>query len=210
MFGLVCLPNAPSGCGCRIVAPGVLQVTEHHVYDVCAPLIEPFRLIEFLVENPGQRVSVGQIKIGERRDRQIKVHRIDVAAEHALGLPAFEKRLDGFQQRHVQRLHRFRLLQVVRVVNVLDAHQTDEIGRRDEVIESVGNETAHALDGRQISHLEITLIGAQAAVDGLQDLQVQRLFVVEVVVDQIFVEAGLLRDAIDSSTVSSLSDEASA
>src|ERR1700760_4309434 len=59
------------------------QIAEHHVDDMLASSGDALPRSQFAVEQPRQRMLVGQEEVGQSRDRQIQIDRIDASAEDA-------------------------------------------------------------------------------------------------------------------------------
>src|SRR5713101_3349337 len=104
----------------------VLKIAHDDVDDVSLALPQTFRRVELLIENPRQRMPVGQVEIGKPRHRDVEIDGVDIFPEYAGILPLYEQGADCPQQRRVERLHRRRLLEMPRKMNVLDAHQANE------------------------------------------------------------------------------------
>ena len=100
-----------------------------------------------------------------------------------------------------------RTFQMLGVMNVLDAHQPDQIGGRDEMIEGTADQPLHALDRRQPAQILILLAGAQIGIDPFQHSEVERVLGAEVVIDQVLVDAALLGDAVDASAAQAMGHE---
>ncbi len=189
------------------LAHAVREIAQNHVDHVRAALPDARLRDEVAVEQPRQRVLVGQEEIGEARDREIEVDGIDIGSEHTLALAFLQEYPERFEKATVKRFHPGRLLEVLPVVDVLHAHQANEVGGRDEMVEGRGDELAHAFDGRQLAQPLVLLPRPQARIDPLQDFEVERLLRAEIVVDQVLVDVGRLRDAIDPGAVEPVRDE---
>ncbi len=108
---------------------------------------------------------VRQEEVREPGDRQVQVDGVDVRPKGAALLSAAQQALERIDQAAIERLDRRRLLQMLPVMDVFDAHQSDEVGCRDEVIECVSDELRHRLAGRLAAQVLILLTGAQTTFD---------------------------------------------
>ena len=84
-----------------------------------------------------------------------------------------------------------------RAATVLVVEQRDEVRMRGEVVEGALDQLLDRLLGRQSLEVELALLGADLLVDPFQHRQIQRVLVAEIVVDQLFVDAGARRDLVD-------------
>ena len=87
--------------------------------------------------------------------------------------------------------------EVLGAVDVLDAHQPDEVRVRLVVVERQPGELADRLDRVEVLDVELLLEAADEAVRLLQDGDVEPLLAAEVVVDHPLGGAGLVRDHVD-------------
>ena len=99
------------------------------------------------------------------------------------------------------------LFEMLGVMNVLDAHQPDQVGGRDEMVEGIADQPLHPLDRRQPAQILVLLPGAQIGVDPLQHREIERVLGTEIVIDQVLVDAALLGDAVDASAAQAMGHE---
>ena len=93
------------------------------------------------------------------------------------------------------------------VMDILDAHQPDQIGGRNEMVEGVADQPLHALDRRQVAQILILLVRAQIGIDALEHREIERVLGTEIMIDQILGDAALLGDAIDATAAQAMRDE---
>jgi len=96
----------------------------------------------------------------------------------------------------IELFRRTRILQVLGIVDILDAHQPDQIRRGDEMVDGMADQSLHALHRRQVPQVLILLLGTQVGIDALEHRKVKRILGAEIVIDQVLVDAARLPSAI--------------
>src|SRR2546430_13817938 len=91
-------------------------------------LVQMRRRSQLAPEHSRKRCAVGEIEVTERRDRDVKLGRVDTTPEHAAFLAARQQSLQETDDRNHQLGELRRLLQMARAVQVLGVHETDELG----------------------------------------------------------------------------------
>ncbi|GCC44868.1 hypothetical protein chiPu_0029159, partial [Chiloscyllium punctatum] len=92
-----------------------------------APQRKPVRIAEVPVEHRRQRVAVGHVEIAHRRDRDVELDRIDVAAKQARRHTAPQDAFDACDQGQSEIGDLARLAHVAPALKVLGVDQGDVV-----------------------------------------------------------------------------------
>jgi hypothetical protein len=140
-------------------------------------------------EERAEGVLIGYSEETERADHHMHVHGVYVGDEVAARPSGVEDPGNEVEHRRAERHQRFGFAQVLRVVDVLDADELDEVLVLLVIIERQLGQRAYRLHRRQMLDVNGRFRRPDLAVRLLQDRHVQLLFAPEVVIDHPFCRA---------------------
>ena len=159
------------------------------------------------LEDGGQRVAVAEVEVRQAGDRDVELHRVHAGAKQAGLVTALQHVGQRGHERGVHGTHLGRLLEVARPVQVLVVEQVHELRVGDVVVPCEGDEAPDRLDGLHQGQVQFPLLGTDAGVGPLQHRQEQAFLALEVVIDQAFVDASPLGDAVHAGAAQTLLGE---
>src|SRR5579875_318755 len=183
--------SASGACG-----PPSRQIGDHHVAEHRAVVIAEPGARQVAPEERAERVLVGDAEDAEGADHHVEVDRVDLGGERASGATALQDRRDQLDRRGVEAGEALGAAQVLGPMDVLDAHEADEVRVRLVVVEGELGEAADCGDRVEVLDVDRLLGIADRGVGTLQDLDVELLLAAEVVVDHPLRGAGGGRDLV--------------
>ena len=155
------------------------------------------RLQHVPAEDGAEGVAVGDPEEAERADHHVHVNGVHVIAEHALRPPGRQDLVEQRDHRPAEVDELGEFLDVLGIVDVLDADEPDEVRMRLMVVDGDLGDATQRGDRVGIVHPDVAFGRADPGVGPLQHRDVELLLAAEVVIDHAFGRPRQRGDVID-------------
>ena len=139
---------------------------------------------------------VGEVKIGQPRDRDVELQRIDAAAHDAIRVTARQNLAQRLDQGRVHVTNAIGLHQVLGLVQVCGVEQRNEFRVRKVIVPGESDEALDRLRRRQVGQMQLFFGFTNIGVSPFQHGQKEIIFAGKVIVDQALVELDALCNSI--------------
>src|SRR5690348_10581467 len=170
---------------------------QHEIHDMLAAGALGGGAAEIGTEDRRQRRRVGEEEIGEARNRDVEMHGIDAAPEHALAYPLFQDLVDQADQRRMHSLDLARAADMAGAAAIFVVEQHDEVGVGGEMVEGAFDQLLDRLFRRKPLQIKFALLRADFLVDPFQHGEIERILVAEIMINELLVDAGAGRDLVN-------------